>query len=338
MRVWIGLALLWVACASKAPAGGASHGAATRRPAASLGLRSQPALSTAPAHHTEASEAGPPPATTLRCPSIGQTLDTGRLRDPLLSEVSGIVASRTQPDVYWVHNDSGDEARVFALNGKGQLLSEVRLEGAEAQDWEDIAIGPGSASGDDLYVADVGDNSLRRSWIQLYRFAEPDVSGTSSPQRIAAEIIEVGFRDGPHDVETLLVDPATGDAFLVEKAPLFQPRAHVGVYRIAKAVLSAGRGQAERVALIPAGPATGGDIAADGSLVAVRSYYGLLLWPRPAGVSIAQLVSGAPCTLPVPDLGQQGEAFAFLADGGGYVTVAEGRGAALQLTRFMPDP
>ncbi len=35
-----------------------------------------------------------------------------------IDELSGIVKSRTYPDVYWVHNDSGDEARIFAVDGE----------------------------------------------------------------------------------------------------------------------------------------------------------------------------------------------------------------------------
>ena len=35
----------------------------------------------------------------------------------LLSEVSGIVKSKRFDDVFWVHNDSRESARLFALGG-----------------------------------------------------------------------------------------------------------------------------------------------------------------------------------------------------------------------------
>ncbi len=33
-----------------------------------------------------------------------------------LGEVSGLSHSRTNPDVFWVHNDSGDQPRVYAVS------------------------------------------------------------------------------------------------------------------------------------------------------------------------------------------------------------------------------
>src|SRR5690554_2307724 len=43
-----------------------------------------------------------------------------RLTHPPLSEISGITRSISRDDLYWIHNDSGDEARIFAINGDGE--------------------------------------------------------------------------------------------------------------------------------------------------------------------------------------------------------------------------
>jgi hypothetical protein len=61
-------------------------------------------------------------------------------------EASGIVASRQNPGVLWVHNDSGAPPRVFAINARGDLLGICNVGGAKIRDWEDIAVGPGSRS------------------------------------------------------------------------------------------------------------------------------------------------------------------------------------------------
>ena len=45
----------------------------------------------------------------------------GKIRHPPVNEMSGIVRSRTYDDVWWVLNDSGDSARLFAVNGKGDV-------------------------------------------------------------------------------------------------------------------------------------------------------------------------------------------------------------------------
>src|SRR5262249_26664738 len=69
------------------------------------------------------------------------------LADPVLTEVSGVVASRAHPPVFWVHNDSGGEPTVYAISPTGASLGAYPIAGATAIDWEDIAIGPGPERG-----------------------------------------------------------------------------------------------------------------------------------------------------------------------------------------------
>ena len=65
---------------------------------------------------------------------------TGTVQTAEAPELSGLVLSRSQPGVLWAHNDSGDRARVFALRPNGSVLADLDVPGAEAVDWEDIAI------------------------------------------------------------------------------------------------------------------------------------------------------------------------------------------------------
>ncbi len=41
---------------------------------------------------------------------------------PPLNEISGIARSRAYPGIWWVHNDSGDEPRLFAIDAGGGLV------------------------------------------------------------------------------------------------------------------------------------------------------------------------------------------------------------------------
>src|SRR5215813_4130738 len=63
----------------------------------------------------------------------------GKVADPALGEVSGIIASIQNPGMFWVHNDSGDEARFFLIDSAAQLKQIYYLEGVDAIDMEDIA-------------------------------------------------------------------------------------------------------------------------------------------------------------------------------------------------------
>ena len=104
----------------------------------------------------------------------------GSLAHPALAEVSGIVKSE-RGDFYWVHNDSGDDARLFALDPHGIPIKPPFIDGPVAdwgghvvdnawhQDWEDIALADGM-----LYVADVGNNGNARRDLGVYVVAEPD--------------------------------------------------------------------------------------------------------------------------------------------------------------------
>src|SRR5689334_14681170 len=59
-----------------------------------------------------------------------------------LVELSGLAPSHRHPGVLYMHNDSGDTARFFAMSEAAVGLGEFRVQAASAVDWEDIAVGP----------------------------------------------------------------------------------------------------------------------------------------------------------------------------------------------------
>lgn len=124
-------------------------------------------------------------------------IDAGERLTPLyevghrpIEELSGMVRSKRYPDITWVHNDSGDSARIFALDGKGQIVMPewrrkrhhgekaelgktpypgLMLAGASNIDFEDI-----TTDGERLYVADMGNNSNARRDLGFYVLDEPN--------------------------------------------------------------------------------------------------------------------------------------------------------------------
>jgi hypothetical protein len=98
-------------------------------------------------------------------------------------ENSGIVKSRVHQNVYWLHNDSGDEPRVYAINAQGKSYGAtdsetpgVLLEGAVNVDWEDITVDDQG----NLIIADVGNNHNDRQDLTLYILHEPDPSAQTA--------------------------------------------------------------------------------------------------------------------------------------------------------------
>ena len=285
-----------------------------------------------------------PPVLAAACAHtlVGST--PGIVVSNAITEASGIAASRRVDNVWWVHNDSGDTARVFAISTTGQTLGEYLLSGATAVDWEDIAVGPGPTAGVSyLYVGDIGDNAKSRSSVQVYRVPEPLVNPAapvSSPQTLTGvATIDLQYPDGPHDAEGLFVDPTSRDVFVVTKDLV---GGVAGVYR-APAPVGGTSTTMTKVATVALGPlqgVTAADITPAGDVIALRTYLGVFLYPRTSGTTVAQAFSQSSCAGAAPPVNggwpgsePQGEALGFTRDGRGYVTLSEG--AHPPLHRFV---
>jgi hypothetical protein len=270
----------------------------------------------------------PAPARPALCGPLASRV-VGHVEAPDATELSGLALSLSQPGVLWAHNDSGDRARVFALRTDGSLIASLDVPGAEAVDWEDIAVGPRG----DLLLADIGDNDAARPTVSIYRVPEPRLASRPSTTGPASRI-ELRYPDGAHDAETLIADRRTGELVIVTKA--FSGRSGVYAGRVGGGSQPQRLRRAGTVDFGLAGLATAGDVSADGRTVAVRTYTGLYVWRRRAGVSLARtLVDGDRCAGQAELGGEgQGEALALARDGRSFFTVPEGAGAALR--RYAP--
>ena len=204
-------------------------------------------------------------------------------RDPQIAESSGIVASATRDDVVFTHNDSGDTARFFAVDRYGCTVGVFTAPGVAATDWEDMARGPGRS----LWLGDIGDNNAERDEIAVQRFDEPAVGastdGSGCPpaaeQAVTAASYRLRFEDGPHDAETLLVDPRTSQVFIITKS-----FAAGALYAAPNPLKTDDVNVLRKVADVGAPAfATGGDIAPDGKSVAVRNYWEIDIRTIPDG-------------------------------------------------------
>jgi hypothetical protein len=253
------------------------------------------------------------------CPVGAAPVRWGTVADSALNEISGLVASRREPDAYWVQEDSGNAAVLTAIDGSGATLSEHALSVAFT-DWEDLQATVDPATGTPtLFLADFGDNGRSRGSVSVWVVDEPDplVDGPLAPFEL-----ELRYPDGPHDAETLLVDPLTGDLFVVTKesagparlyvkrAPQDTPGAFVLDALGAPAALSFA--------------ATSGDVSADGDRVVVRGYSTTAaLFVRDGYLPLEDAFSSPIC--PITLAGEvQGEAIGFTADGSALVTTSEG--------------
>lgn len=256
----------------------------------------------------------------------------GRIEDPRVVESSGLVASRSTPDVIWTHNDSGDDPVLYCLRPTGSSCGHSSVTGASALDWEDIAaVGP--SAGKELYIGDIGDNEETRPHVTVYVVREPTITdGAVTPTTDPARAIELTYPGGPRDAEALMVHPVTEDLYIMAKGH----GAEVDVYK-AESPLAA-RVELRRIAtnriLANLTDRTGADISPDGRRVAIATYGGVYELTVSEGERFDSIWDKR-ATLVSNPLGRQIEAVTYLRDGTAIMFTEEGDRPRLWMSEWL---
>jgi hypothetical protein len=213
----------------------------------------------------------PPPVDPLPQPQPAAVVDR-QLRDPVITESSGLALSPTHAGVIWTMNDSGNAPALYAVGRDGTTEATVRLDGVPNRDWEAIAAWRDGTGKPLLAVADIGDNGARRTEIEIDVVREP--ARLADARLPVLRRLRLRYPDGAADAETLLVDPRTQRMYLVTKGLL---RA-----RIFAVPARTFPGTATEVAELEPLGAVGLQLATDGTVlpsgrVLLRSYGALML-------------------------------------------------------------
>lgn len=260
-------------------------------------------------------------------PTFAPGVSTGNVSISALTECSGVVASRDNANVLWVHNDAGDAARLFALDTQGQLLGTYNLTGATHTDYEDIGIGPGPLPNVSyLYVGDIGDNNENRASIRVYQIPEPAVYARQAinPPTVGVKGVRgitLNYPDGPHNAEALFVDPLTGDLVIITKEARTSQ-----IFTTTQAALNSGTNiTLNLVGPLPFDVPSGADISSTGREIVVRHEDFALLWTRTNNQPIGSALAEFPVDIPVigRPIEPNGEAIGFDACGNGYFTLSD---------------
>ena len=230
-----------------------------------------------------------------------------RFEDARIGESSGLALSVRHPHTVWTVNDSGDSARVFAVDTRTGATVGVHTFDAQVRDVEALAITPQGR----MLVADIGDNRASRKVVRVFWFDEPALGATSGPRGASWEL---SYPDGPHDAEALAVDPRSGQVLVVTKDRVG------GIYALPK---SPSRSVVNRLVRVGTAPSVVTDAVflPDGSALAVRTYTSLEQVDR-------DTFAGLRSTL-LP-LQPQGETLAVAPGGTGLLIGSEGKGSRVQ--------
>ena len=259
---------------------------------------------------------------------------------PELIEASGITRDPRADDVFWVHNDSGNPAELFAVDAAGRLIAIVPLEDAPNRDFEDIAVGP-CPSGSCLYLGDIGDNLAVYSSVVIHRLPLPELpedteasdagEAPTLPALRPDESWHLVYPAGPRDAESLAIDAERDELIIVTKGredvvelytlPLGELRGRPGspdtLRRVGRLPVPIGSGTGQLI--------TAGDLSPDGSRFVVRSYTTLYEFAWPGAADFDTLAVPAASSL-LSAFEAQGEGVAWDGSGEVLLLVSEGRG------------
>lgn len=272
------------------------------------------------------------PGQAARIPDTPTAEQLALVADKDLEEVSGLAASGLFPDCCWMHNDSGDSARLFLVRFDGSTRAVVRVRDTRPYDWEDLcSFTQDGASW--LLIGDIGDNARRRGSsgpnalppCRLLLLKEQPLPEAKKDQPARAEWtahaeIEFSFEDGPLDCESLAVDVENQVILLLSKS---QPLT-CGLYQLPLSLTSGRRTQvAKRISSVGVPFATAMDMAPSGRQLAIVTMLNGMLVTRLDGETWSQACQRPQQVLNLPPR-KQGESVCFSANGDSLLLNSEG--------------
>ena len=246
-----------------------------------------------------------------------------KIQDKRLSEISGMGCSLRQPGVLWVHNDSGDKPRLFAVGPDGETMGTLEVTNVGARDWEEMVIFEIDGK-KFILIADVGDNGSIRQDTIIYILEEPDPADFAqnpSQQIEACALMRFRYEDGPRDCEGVAMNIPNREILLISKRtepavlyrlPLTPTRDDDDPALVAKRSVTLS-GILPPTAMERAIPGrlgqyrsqvTAFDISPDNRVAAVLTYGNVYLYNRLNGATWDDALAGEPTRIPVPGLPQ----------------------------------
>lgn len=98
---------------------------------------------------------------------------------------------------YWTHNDSGDVARIYALNAQHQIEKRVLLRNTNNVDWEEFAQDESA-----LYLFDCGNNKGKRNQLQVHKLNRQELQGIGERGFVQPETLNFEYADKPAQVSS----------------------------------------------------------------------------------------------------------------------------------------
>ena len=121
----------------------------------------------------------PPAVSALKPVSVN-------MLDAKVNETSGLIFFNNS---FWTINDSGNENILYRIDAKtGSVSAEIRIANSTNIDWEEL-----TQDQDYVYIADIGDNSVKRNEKQIYRVRKSELLQISGNGDVSSEVIRFSY-------------------------------------------------------------------------------------------------------------------------------------------------
>jgi len=267
-----------------------------------------------------------------------------------LHEASGVARDPRRADLFWAHNDSGNDPELYAIDLEGNVLRVVPIVGATARDLEDLAIGP-CPGGACLYLADIGDNLAVHSSVSVHRLPLPSLPDPQGALEVDTPPVEpeaswrLVYEDGARDAESLAVDAERSELIVISKGR----NREIALYSARIADLHDGSTEPDTLRRIGRLPlpigvnsgqfVTAADLSPDATTLAVRSYTTLYQFAWTGSATFDSTRASGWASL-IAAREAQGEGMTWDVTGETLILVSEGRrgiAPSVSLIRCRPE-
>ncbi len=261
-----------------------------------------------------------------------------------LTEASGLAISRRRDNAVWVHNDSGDTARLFLIQLDGKTRAVVTLKDTEPRDWEDMC--SFQIDGEKwLLIADTGDNGRVRGEsgapCELLLLKEPvlnaELAASDEIVKATTDVfarITVDYPEGPADCESVAVDTERREILLLTKTDPLNCR----LFRLPLSMKPGRQSfRLEQIGSLAVPYATAMDISEDGKQLAIVNMFSGALLKRAESESWSEACGKPAIVLTLPTQ-PQGETVCFEKGGKSLLLNSERRGQPLWRVKLPQSP
>lgn len=132
-----------------------------------------------------------------------------------IDEASGIAVSKRFPGRLYHVNDSGNGPYFYISDFDGGKTKAVRIEGFNAlgSDFEDATLGKCLGGKSCFFIADTGDNFVKRKFVRIIVMEEAEDFG---PSAVPLKVLKLKYPDRPHNAEAVALHP-NGDIYIFTK-------------------------------------------------------------------------------------------------------------------------